>query len=208
MNESEPGELGAGFLTAQHLFPPVHFNGFQVHSGQSLTAFVTVRSWEENLIFLLTVLRLHVLGPSYFLPVLSLSLNLQFRKVKSLRNSCKELDLGPRGKRWERQAHSSFCMYIQQWNRLVPFNVSETFLFCSLFCYFILQIYPQIAPSKSLQFSGKNLIVCCWKKKQLLLCPKVQLSVFFPHQFSWLPVANWLQCKSEVISFLCDLFSV
>lgn len=28
------------------------------------------------------------------------------------------------------------------------------------------------------------------------------------HQFSWFPVANWLRCKSEVISFLCDLFSV
>lgn len=36
MNEKKPGELGAGFLTAPHLFPGVHFNGFQVHSGLSL----------------------------------------------------------------------------------------------------------------------------------------------------------------------------
>lgn len=85
------GNWGLGILRAQHLLPQVPWmcflepNGFQVHSGLSLPVFAAVRSGEENLIFSLTVLGLHMLEPSYTLPLpWILSLNEQFRNVKSL----------------------------------------------------------------------------------------------------------------------------
>lgn len=47
-------------------------------------------------IFSLTGLWLHALGPSYSLPLLILSLRLQFKRGKGLRSRCKELHLEPR----------------------------------------------------------------------------------------------------------------
>lgn len=38
MNEKKPAPE-AGVLTAQHLFPPVRFNGFQVSAGQTSLPF-------------------------------------------------------------------------------------------------------------------------------------------------------------------------
>ena len=112
-----------------------------MHSGLSLPVFTTVKSGEENLIFLLAVPWLRVLGPSYTLPLpLIPSLTEQLRKVKSLQNSCRELHSEPAG-HTEKDRHTlHFGMYRNKTDWFISICQRLSFLF-SFFLSFILLFY-------------------------------------------------------------------